>query len=80
MMKYLLVLAVVLAAFYIWRGNRRERMHDAARQAPPPRGTPGTPEAMARCAQCGTHLPTSDAVAGRRGAYCSSAHRDQAEG
>ena len=77
-MKYLLVLAVVLVAFYIWRNNRRDSM-----RAPPPAQAPrplGAPEAMVRCAQCGTHLPATDAVAGRRGSYCSAAHRDLIEG
>lgn len=77
-MKYLLVLAVVLVAFYLWRGNRRDSM-----RAPPPPAPPrplAAPETMARCAQCGMHLPETDAVTGRRGSYCSPAHRDQAEG
>ena len=79
-MKYLLVLAVVLVAIHIWRSNRRERP-----QAPPPPKRPrtlGTPEAMARCAHCGMHLPAAEGVEGRRKAdiYCSVAHREQAEG
>lgn len=76
-MKYLLVLAVVLVAFFIWRGNRRERM-----RAPPP-ATPrplDEPQSMTRCDQCGTHLPDTEAVPGRQGSYCSAAHRQLAEG
>jgi len=77
-MKYLLVLAVVLVAFYVWRSNRREEM-----RAPPPKAPPqplAQPEAMTRCAHCGMHLPATEALAGRRGSYCSQQHLGQAEG
>lgn len=77
-MKYFLVLAVLLVAFYVWRGNRRDSL-----RAPPAPKAPrplSAPEAMVRCAQCGTHLPATDTVTGRRGSYCSAAHRDLIEG
>ena len=71
-MKFLLVLAVVLVAFWIWRNNRSQ---DADReQAPAPR-KPLAPVAMVACLQCGAHLPESDAVRGPKGAYCSAEHR-----
>lgn len=75
-MKYLLVLTVVLVAFWIWRNNRRS--DDAAR---PPKRTPSSavPQVMVSCQVCGTHLPQGDAVAGQRGAYCSQEHWAQAE-
>lgn len=78
-MKYLLVLAVLLVAFHVWRSNRRERM----RTPPPPKARPQSlakPEAMTRCAHCGMHLPANEAVAGQRGSYCSRQHLGQAEG
>lgn len=76
-MKYLLVLAVVVVAFYIWRNNRREEL--GARQPPqPPR--PGAPVTMVACRVCGTHLPQSEAVQGREGLYCSQEHRQRIEG
>jgi uncharacterized protein len=85
-MKYLLVLAVLWIAIWLWRKNRREEMREAlreraakARVTPPPNGPPGPPQAMVRCAHCGLHLPATDAIAGPGGAvYCSSAHRDAA--
>ena len=71
-MKYLLVLAVVLVAAFIWKQNRRRD------EAPPPaaqRPKPLPPTVMVACLQCGTHLPEADAVRGQRGAYCSQEHR-----
>jgi len=71
-MKYLLVLAVVLLGIYFWRQARREEMQ----AKPPPRKAVPPPQAMVRCAHCGTHLPVADAVSGAGGAlYCSDAHR-----
>ena len=75
-MKYLIVLVVVMVAVWFWRQNRRPPREDrnvrAARQT-------GAPQAMARCAHCGVHLPIADAVAGGRGTYCSAAHLQLAE-
>jgi len=77
-MKYLLVLAVLLVAFWIWRQGRREAMRPPQtprKQAQPPRD----PQAMLPCAHCGVHLPAGDALPGRNGHYCCTAHRDAAE-
>lgn len=77
-MKYLLVLAVVVVAFYIWRNNRREEL--ASRQRPPQPPRPGAPVTMVACRVCGTHLPQSEAIQGREGLYCSQEHRQRIEG
>jgi uncharacterized protein len=74
-MKYLLVLAVVLVAFWIWRNNR---------QVDPPRNTParrdpGIPLPMIACSHCGTHLPEAEAVRGEAGSYCCREHLRQHE-
>jgi uncharacterized protein len=75
-MKYLLVIAIVVIAYMIWRGNR---LRDAGRDAaapPPPAAPPGLPQEMVRCPVCSVHLPRGDAVAGADGAlYCSQEHR-----
>jgi uncharacterized protein len=77
-MKYLLVVTVVLVAFWIWRNNRQ-----ADRAAPPKaakrRGI-GRPAPMVACDQSGMHLPADEAVPGRNGVYCCAEHRRQAEG
>ncbi|MBB3638836.1 PP0621 family protein [Variovorax atrisoli] len=82
-MKYLLVLAVLWVAIWLWRKNRREEMQDAMRErAAKAQRTPapsGPPQAMVRCAHCGLHLPAPEAIAGPGGAlYCSTAHREAA--
>ena len=76
-MKFLLVLAVVVIAIWLWRRARRPGIGDNK----PAGGTapPGKPQEMARCAQCGLHLPLSETVAGKRGVYCSAAHRQLEE-
>lgn len=75
-MKYLLVLAVVLLAFYIWRNNRVTDRKDATRAPVPP---PHVPAIMVACLECGTHLPDTEAVRGRAGAYCCIEHQRQNE-
>jgi len=83
-MKYLLVLAVLWVAIWLWRKNRREEMRDAQREkaarAERQPAAPAAPKAMLRCAHCGLHLPASDALGGPGDAvYCSAAHREAAE-
>ncbi len=82
-MKYLLVLGVVMFAIWLWRHNRETQVRDRAatrpRRPPPPAEAAAVPD-MVPCAQCGLHLPQSDAVTGQRGQYCSDAHRRLREG
>ena len=70
-MKYLLGLLVVMAGVWIWRSQRIAQRPPA----PPPRPAPPTPSAMVACRHCGLHLPSSDAIEGPGGPYCSAEHR-----
>jgi uncharacterized protein len=78
-MKYLLVLAVVAVAIWIWRNNRRAEVADRTAQRPDQRAAT-KPQTMVACRVCGTHLPHNEAVQGREGLYCGTEHRQQIEG
>lgn len=83
-MKYLLVLAVVLVAFYIWRNNRAANVQaqaDSARSAQRKAAqNAALPDAIITCRHCGVHLPSRDAVKGTLGYYCGPEHQRFAEG
>jgi uncharacterized protein len=77
-MKYLLVLAVVLVAVWLWRNNRR-----IEKQQQPPAARPPlpAPQDMVRCPVCSLHLPRTDALPGPDGRlYCCQEHRQRAGG
>lgn len=77
-MKFLLVIAVLVVAYYVWRSGRRPGPGDA-----PPTGrrtAAPQPQDMVQCASCAVHLPRSDALVGRGGAvFCSDEHRQRHE-
>jgi uncharacterized protein len=76
-MKFLLVIAVVLIAFWIWRNNRQS---DRGDDAPPATPRPGNrPARMVACSHCGTHVPETEQLIGRHGVYCCAEHRRQAQ-
>jgi uncharacterized protein len=76
-MKFFLLLALVFAAVWLFRGSRRRDPPGA----PPP--TPGMPtaddraarESVVACLHCGLHLPQSEATSGEAGWFCGDAHR-----
>ncbi len=76
-MKYLVVLAVLMIAFWLWRSGR-----DAGRADAPaaPKKTAAPPRLeMVRCQTCGVHLPETEAVRANAAYYCSVEHLNQAE-
>lgn len=74
MLRLLLLLAVVIGLLLWWKHSQRGR-----RETPPPAAGPNPPEAMLRCAECGLHLPSSQALPGRGGVFCSAEHRQRHE-
>lgn len=73
-MKYLVLLAVLVVAYLLWR-NARLAERDARDDPAARRPGPPLPQEMVRCAACGLHLPRADAVAGANGLhYCSPEH------
>ncbi len=79
-MKYLIVVVMLGLAFWIWRKNRSDTTRSVDQsQAKTPRSNNSPPQLMITCAACGVHLPQADAVAGKRGMYCSAGHRQEKE-
>jgi uncharacterized protein len=72
-MKFLLVLLVFLFAAWLWRTGRQKNTN-----TPKPPSVK-TPQDMVACARCGVHMPQAEALQGRSGVYCCTAHHDQAE-
>ncbi len=79
-MRYLLVLLAVLLLVWRWHTARaaalRERKPTAHTRSP----IKTDARTMVACAHCGVHVPADEALRSAHGAYCSAAHRQQAEG
>lgn len=82
-MKYLLVTALILVVFWLWRHNRDAEKNAAknSRSDDPRRAAKesGVTQ-MVACDICHVHLPRSEALIGSKGIYCSDAHRRQGGG
>lgn len=76
-MKYLLLLLILGALFFVLGARRARPREPQGREAAPP--APAQPTAMVRCAECGMHLPADEALPGKGGVFCSGAHRTSFE-
>lgn len=75
-MKYLLLLAIVLAVIWFLRSHRRD--DSPGKDAPRPT-SPGQPQDMVQCQVCSVHLPRTDALPGPgERYYCCADHRSRA--
>jgi hypothetical protein len=72
--KYVLILVILVAAIFIWRSNRKVAVKE--RKAKEQRAKIID---MQPCRWCSVHIPTSEAVQGKHGVYCSATHRFKAE-
>ena len=73
-MKFLLLVVLLLAAFWIWNNGRRRPDDSATPKQGANRSAPA--QDMVACEICSVHLPRSDAVTGGDGRlYCSAEHR-----
>lgn len=67
-MKYLLLVAVVVAVLWYLRSRPKPAVPTSPSEADPA-------QPMVSCVHCGVHLPRAEAVAGAQGSYCSEAHQ-----
>jgi uncharacterized protein len=74
-MKFLLLFFIFMVLLWQWRQARQPKVKQAARK----NAGPDSVQQMVACAQCGLHLPASDAVHGAQGLYCSTSHRQARE-
>lgn len=70
-MKFLLLIAIVLVVFWLARSTKRS----GPPGAPPAAAPSPNSEDMVACAECGMHLPRSEALPGRGGLFCGEPHR-----
>jgi uncharacterized protein len=72
-MKYLLLLAILVVAYLLWRNAR---IRESGTPHSHPQGGVAQPQDMVCCPICSVHLPRADAVKGADGLlYCSQEHR-----
>jgi len=69
MVRFLLIVVAVWLAIMI----ARQLLRSSKQASPPPRELPERD--MVRCAECGLHVPRSEAVAEGDGFFCSERHR-----
>lgn len=69
-MKFLLLLLAVIVLLWLVRSSLRPPA-----RPPDPHSATGRPQPMLVCAQCGVHLPQTEALPGRGGVFCGAAHR-----
>lgn len=68
-MKFLLLSIALAVLFWLLRATLR-RTH-----RPPAIDPTAALQPTSACAQCGLHLPRDEALPGRGGVFCSTAHR-----
>jgi uncharacterized protein len=71
-MKFLVLLVVIVGVLWLMRSLRKPTLPPTPKPQQPP---PLQNEEMVACAQCGVHLPRTEALPGRGGVFCGEAHR-----
>lgn len=73
-MKFLVVIAILVVGYMVWRSARVGAGNRPSANAQRP--ADGKPQDMVECPVCAVHLPRGDAVAGADGRlFCSQEHR-----
>ncbi len=74
-MKFVLVVAFLLVCIWLWRSGRPVAPpHKPSRPA-----ADHEPQDMVSCALCRVHVPSGDALQGKKGLYCCAEHLKKAE-
>jgi len=75
-LKYLLWAVVIYLAWRWFKASRSNKVEGSASSETVSQDNHSNAEAMVKCAQCGVHLPISEALPGSSNQfYCSDAHR-----
>ena len=78
-MKYVVLVAVIVAILWLLRHARTRREADDGRPAKGPPAPPAVQQDMVECPVCRVHLPRTDALPGPGGRlYCCAEHRQRA--
>lgn len=75
MLRVVLLLGLVWVIWLVWRKGQRRGEPSAT----PAKADVAGAEAMRQCAECGVHLPESQALPGRGGFFCCAEHRHRHE-
>ena len=73
MTKYLLLIALVIAVWWLWRHARKSQAGAGTRPAQ------REVERMVQCARCGVNQPVSESILANDRYYCSAAHLREAQ-
>jgi uncharacterized protein len=72
--KLLLLIALALVVYALFKGFRRDAGRQDSARPSPPRDKPVS-EDMVRCMVCGVHLPRSESFTSRGKFFCTDEHR-----
>jgi len=72
--KFLLLIALAIFAYLLFKGLRRDGQQQGSVRGSQSRDEPIS-EDMVRCARCGVHLPRSESFTSRGKFFCSDEHR-----